>query len=77
MAVQYVKWEWMSANLRAFRPLGGISISISQTTEYSSCRTVQYTVHVPRAQKKKTKRAAGSPATLTQLVLCLRLAYDV
>jgi hypothetical protein len=32
---------------------------------------------VPRAQKKKTKRAAGSPAASTQLALCLRLAYDV
>jgi hypothetical protein len=32
---------------------------------------------VPRAQKKKTKRAAGSPAASTQLALCLRLAFDV
>ena len=29
---------------------------------------------VPWAQKKKTKRAAGSPAASTQLALCLRLA---
>ncbi len=32
---------------------------------------------VPRAQKKKTKRAAGSPAALAQLALCLRLAFDL
>ncbi len=32
---------------------------------------------VPRAQKKKTKRAAGSSAASTQLALCLRLAYNL
>jgi hypothetical protein len=31
----------------------------------------------PRAQKKKTKRAAGSPAASPQLALCLRLAIDL
>ena len=29
---------------------------------------------VPRAQKREDQRAAGSPAALTQLALCLRLA---
>jgi hypothetical protein len=38
---------------------------------------MRYLAGVPRAQKKKTKRAAGSPAVSTQLALCLRLAYDV
>ncbi len=30
--------------------------------------------NVPRAQKREDQRAAGSPAALTQLALCLRLA---
>ncbi len=29
---------------------------------------------VPRAQKREDQRAAGFPAALTQLTLCLRLA---
>jgi hypothetical protein len=39
--------------------------------------TVSLFTVVPRAQKKKIKRAAGSPAASTQLALCLRLAFDV
>ena len=36
-----------------------------------------YCTFVPRAQKREDQRAAGSPAALTQLALCLRLAPDL
>jgi hypothetical protein len=39
-----------------------------------SLHTFEIFVIVLRAQKKKTKCAAGSPAASTQLALCLRLA---
>ncbi len=47
-------------------PVSTINLSLVSTTPA-----------VPRAQKKKTKRAAGSPAVSTQLALCLRLAIDL
>jgi hypothetical protein len=35
---------------------------------------INFFICVPRAQKREDQRAAGSPAALTQLALCLRLA---
>jgi hypothetical protein len=48
-------------------------IILPSSNEYIAYLTL---APVPRAQKNKTKRAAGSPAASTQLALCLRLAFD-
>jgi hypothetical protein len=62
--------------------LGGAAqfLRAQMSQEFGCFRPVPHLVlvlTVPRAQKKKTKRAAGSPAASTQLALCLRLAIDL
>ncbi len=61
-AAQFLRAQ-MSQEFGCFRPVPHLWLVIVFT--------------VPRAQKKKTKRAAGSPAASTQLALCLRLAIDL